>query len=168
MIEPHGWWGPAYHPPRKHLMRVVRWCSPTVQTLSAGRVGDGPRTRGPFLHLMISFGPSLIFMQWLRTEVIISAIISAIIWGLSVANKLGDEMTGPVTPKQWDEDETRPRCSEMRALIDDATLSRWVSHPECIRRLPRLNGSKDGYIERPKFPHLVDRQREKFSLYLVN
>jgi hypothetical protein len=76
---------------------------------------------------MISSGPSLIFMQWLRTEaiisVIISAIISVIIWGLSVANRHGDEMTGPATPKQWDEDGTRPRCSEMRALIDDG-------HPE--------------------------------------
>jgi hypothetical protein len=37
------------------------------------------RTRGPFLHLMISSGPSLIFKQWLRIEVIISAIISTII-----------------------------------------------------------------------------------------
>ncbi len=66
-------------------------------------------------------------MQWLRTEVIISAIISAIIWviiwGLSVANRHGDEMTGPAMPKQWGEDGTRPRCSEMRALIDDG-------HPE--------------------------------------
>jgi hypothetical protein len=35
-------------------------------------------------------------------------------------------------------------------------------------RLPRLNGSKNGYIEGPKFPHLVDRQREKFSLYPFN
>jgi hypothetical protein len=49
-----------------------------------------------------------------------------------------------------------------------ATLSRWVGHPECMRRLPRLNESKDGYIERPKFPHLVERQREKFSLYPTN
>jgi hypothetical protein len=46
-----------------------------------------------------------------------------------------------------------------------ATLSRWVGHPECMGRLPRLNGSKDGYIEGPKFPHLVDRQRKQFSLY---
>jgi hypothetical protein len=38
------------------------------------------RTRDPFLHLMISSGLSSIFMQWLRTEVIIS-------WGLSVAKQ---------------------------------------------------------------------------------
>jgi hypothetical protein len=81
------------------------------------------RTRGSFLHLMISSGPSLIFMQWLRTEIIISAIIWVIIWGLIVANRHGDEMTGPATPKQWGEDETRPRCSKMTALIDDG-------HPE--------------------------------------
>jgi hypothetical protein len=79
------------------------------------------RTRGPFLHLMISFGPSLIFMQWLRIEVIISVIISAIIsaiisviiWGLSVVNRHGDEMTGPATPKQCGKDGIRSPCSEM-------------------------------------------------------
>jgi hypothetical protein len=71
---------------------------------------------------MISFGPSLIFMRWLRTEVIVSAIISVIIWGLSVANRHGDKMTGPATPKQCGEDGIRPQCSEM-SLIDDG-------HPE--------------------------------------
>ncbi len=36
-------------------------------------------------------------------------------------SKAGTEMRwlGPATPKQWGEDGTRPRCSEMRALIDD-------------------------------------------------
>ncbi len=110
-------------------MFSVEWLNPTVdgdQAFGGGGTGgqmtrrlrntpylrDGSlagRTRGPFLHLMISFGPSLIFMQWLRTEAIISAIISAIIlaiisaiiWGLSVASRHGDEMTGPATPKQW-------------------------------------------------------------------
>jgi hypothetical protein len=37
-----------------------------------------------------------------------------------------------------------------------------------MRRLPRLNERKDDYIKRPKFSHLVDRQREKFSLYSIN
>jgi hypothetical protein len=76
------------------------------------------RTRGSILHLMISSGPSLIFMQWLRTEVIVSVIISAIIWGLSVANRHGAKMTGPATPKQCGEDGIRPRGSKM-SLIDD-------------------------------------------------
>jgi hypothetical protein len=47
-------------------------------------------------------------------------------------------------------------------------LSRWVDHSKYMRRLPRLNESKDGYIERPKCSHLVDRQRKKFSLYSIN
>jgi hypothetical protein len=42
---------------------------------------------------MINFGPSLIFIQWLRIEVIISAIISAIIWDPSVASRHEAEMT---------------------------------------------------------------------------
>ncbi len=37
-----------------------------------------------------------------------------------------------------------------------------------MKRLSRLNESKDDYIERSKFSHLVDRQREKFSLYSIN
>jgi hypothetical protein len=65
------------------------------------------------------------------------------------------------------------RWDQITVLEDEVwlmtvTLSRWVGHPECMRRLPRLNGSKNGYIEGPKFPHLVDRQREQFSLYHPN
>jgi hypothetical protein len=45
------------------------------------------------------------------------------IFSITSSFRHGDEMTGPATPKQWGEDETRPRCSEMRALIDD-------DHPE--------------------------------------
>jgi hypothetical protein len=67
---------------------------------------------------MISFEPSLIFMQWLRIEIIVSVIISVIIWGLSVVNRHGAKMTEPATPKQCGEDEIRPRSSEM-SLIDD-------------------------------------------------
>jgi hypothetical protein len=84
-------------------------------------------------------------------------------------------MTGPATPKQCGKDEIRPRCSEMSFdwwrphwVDGSATPSRWVGHPEWMGRLPRLNRSKNGYIEGPKFPHLVDRQREKFSLYPPN
>jgi hypothetical protein len=76
------------------------------------------RTRGSILHLMISFGSSLIFMQWLRIEVIVSVIISVIIWGLSVVNRHGVKMTGPATSKQCGEDGIRPRGSKM-SLIDD-------------------------------------------------
>jgi hypothetical protein len=68
---------------------------------------------------MTSFESSLIFMQWLRIEITISAIISAIIWCLSLANRHEDEITGPATPKQRDEDEIRSSCSKMKALIDD-------------------------------------------------
>jgi hypothetical protein len=46
--------------------------------------------------------------------------------------------------------------------------NRWLGHLECMGRLPRLNGSKDGYMEGPKFPHLLSRQREQFSLYHPN
>jgi hypothetical protein len=76
------------------------------------------RIRGSILHLMISSGPSLIFIQWLRTEVIISVIIPVIIWGLSVVNRHGVKMTEPATPKQCGEDGIRPRGSKM-SLIDD-------------------------------------------------
>jgi hypothetical protein len=76
------------------------------------------RTRGSILHLMISFGSSLIFMQWLRIEIIVSIIISIIIWSLSVVNRHGVKMTEPTTPKQCGEDEMRSRSSKM-SLIDD-------------------------------------------------
>jgi hypothetical protein len=95
------------------------------------------RIRGSILHLMISFGPSLIFMQWLRTEFIVSVIISAIIWSLSVVNRHGDKMTGPATPKQCDEDGIRSRCSEMSFdwwrphwVDETASPNRWVGHLE--------------------------------------
>ncbi len=76
------------------------------------------RTRGSILHLMISSEPSLIFMQWLRIEIIISVIISIIIWDLSVVNRHEDKMTEPATPKQCDENKIRSRSSKM-SLIDD-------------------------------------------------
>jgi hypothetical protein len=80
----------------------------TVHTLSiCGTARWRAAPGAPFLHLMISSGPSSIFMQRLRTEVIISAIISAILWGLSVASRHEDEMTGT------GDLEAMPRCSEM-------------------------------------------------------
>ncbi len=41
----HGWWGPAYHASRKHLMRMIRWCSSTIQILSAKRLDDESHSR---------------------------------------------------------------------------------------------------------------------------
>jgi hypothetical protein len=75
--------------------------------------------RDSFLHLMINFESNLIFMQWLRIEIIISIIISIIIWCLSVINRHEDEMTESTTSKQCDEDEIRSRCLKMRILIND-------------------------------------------------
>jgi hypothetical protein len=43
--------------------------------------------------------------------------------------------------------------------------SRWVDHLKCMKRLSRLNESKNDYIEKSKFSHLVNRQREQFNLY---
>ncbi len=71
------------------------------------------RIRDSFLHLMISFESSLIFMQWFRIEIIISIIISIIIRCLSVINKHEDEMTESTTSKQCDEDKIRSSCSKM-------------------------------------------------------
>jgi hypothetical protein len=72
----------------------------------------------------------------------------------------------------WVDDvETMRRRWDQIIVLEDESwlmtiiLSRWVDHFELKKRLPRLNESKDDYIERPKFPHLVDRQRKKFSLY---
>jgi hypothetical protein len=71
------------------------------------------RIRDSFLHLMINFESSLIFMQWLRIEIIISIIISIIIRCLSVINKHEDEMTESTTSKQCDEDKIKSSCSKM-------------------------------------------------------
>jgi hypothetical protein len=81
------------------------------------------RTRDSILHLMISFESSLIFMQWLRIEIIVSIIIAIIIWNLSVVNKHEVKMTESTTSKQCDEDEIRSRCSKMSF---DSWRSFWV------------------------------------------
>jgi hypothetical protein len=130
------------------------------------------RTRGSILHLMISFESNLIFMQWLQIEIIISIIISIIIaiiiWCLSVINRHEDKMTEPTTPKQWDEDEIRSSCSKMSlnwwrsSWVDESIISNWWN--DCLGWMR----AKDSYIERPKFSHLVERQRKKFSLYQSN
>jgi hypothetical protein len=90
------------------------------------------RIRGSFLHLMISFESSLIFMQWLRIEIIISIIISIIIWNLSIVNRHEDEMTESTTSKQCDKDEIRSSCSKMSSdwwrsfWVDESIISnRW-------------------------------------------
>jgi hypothetical protein len=41
----HGWWEPAYHVSRKHLMMMIRWCSSTIQILSAKRLDDESHSR---------------------------------------------------------------------------------------------------------------------------
>jgi hypothetical protein len=65
-------------------------------------------------------------MQWLRIEVIISAIISALLWGLSVASRHGDEMAGTgvleAVRRRYSHYEIKSRCSKIRALIDDGHL----------------------------------------------
>jgi hypothetical protein len=133
------------------------------------------RIRDSILHLMISFESNLIFMQWFWIEIIVSIIISIIIWDLNVINRHEDKMTESPTSKQCDEDEIRSRCSKMNFdwwrshWVDETIISnKWVDHFEWMRRLPRLNESKNDYIEEPKFSHLVDRQRKKFSLYQSN
>ncbi len=170
MIEPHGWWGTAYHAPRKHLVRVarvVRWRGSTVHTLSAGRLGDGPHS-----------GLNSSSDDQLRTELDLHATTPnrGHCLGHHFGHHLGPERSQQARSQDdWagDAEAVWRRWDQITVLGDDlwlmtATLSRWIGHPECMRRLPRLNGSKNGYIEGPKFPHLVDRQREQFSLYLSN
>jgi hypothetical protein len=73
----------------------------------------------------------LIFMQWLRIEIIISIIIAIIIWNLSIINKHEDKMTESTTSKQWDEDEIRSSCSKMSLdwwrsfWVDESIISNW-------------------------------------------
>jgi hypothetical protein len=110
LIMPHAsiWWG--WHGWSDDA--ALRYTSYLRDGSVAGRI------RGSILHLMISFESSLIFMQWLRIEVIVLIIILAIIWGLRIVNRHGVKMTEPATSKQCDEDEIRPRGSKM-SLIDD-------------------------------------------------
>jgi hypothetical protein len=63
-----------------------------------------------------------------------------------------------------------PSARRWELWLMTITSSRWVGHLDCMRRRPRLNGTKtsvewelDSYIEGLNFPHLVDRQRELFS-----
>jgi hypothetical protein len=41
----YSWWKPAYHASGKHLMRVIRWRSSTIQILSAKRLDDESHSR---------------------------------------------------------------------------------------------------------------------------
>ncbi len=174
MIEPHGWWRTAYHAPRKHLVRmarVVRWRGSTVHTLSAGRLDDGSHSGLNSssddqlrieldLHAMTSNRDHCLdhhFNHHLRPE-------------RNQQTRSQDDWADDVEAvwRRWDqvtklEDELDWWRSHWvnKSIIS----SRWVDHPECMRRLSRLYESKNNYIERPKFPHLVDRQRKKFSLY---
>jgi hypothetical protein len=137
------------------------------------------RTRDSILHLMINFESSLIFMQWSRIEIIIfiiiSIIIAIIISNLSVINRHEDKMTESTTSKQCDEDEIKSRCPKMSFdwwrshWVDESIISnKWIDHFECMRRLSRLNESKNDYIERSKFSQLIERQKKKFNLYQSN
>jgi hypothetical protein len=77
-----------------------------------------------FPHLKISSGPSPFFILSPQTE----AIMSVMLWLLSVASRHEDEMTGDRRPRGYETEifstmRRSPRCSKMRALIEDG-------HPE--------------------------------------
>jgi hypothetical protein len=126
------------------------------------------RTRDSILHLMISFESSLIShaMTSNRDHYIDHHFDHHLKSERIQQTRRQDDSIDEVEAvwQRWDQ----ITKLEDELWLMTITLSRWVDHLECMRRLPRLNESKNGYIERSKFSHLVDRQREKFSLYQSN
>jgi hypothetical protein len=177
MIEPHGWWGMTYHASRKHLMRmarVVRWRGSTVHTLFAERLDDESHSRlnsssDDQLRIELDFHAMTLnrdyyldhhFDHYLRFK-------------RNQQTRRQDDWVDDVEAvwRRWDQIPMLEDELDWWRLfwVDETIISnKWIDHFECMKRLPRLNESKNDYIKRSKFLPLIDRQREQFSLYQSN
>jgi hypothetical protein len=149
-------------------MRMIRWRSTTIQILSAKRLDDESHSRlnsssDDQLRIELDFHAMISNRdhhfdhhfdhhcdQHLRSE-------------RSQQTRRQDDWVDVVEAvwRRWDQ----ATMLEDELWLMTITLSRWVDHLDCMKRLPRLNESKNDYIKRSKFSHLVDKQREQFSLY---